>query len=245
VFAGDARKITAVWRNAGDKTATVEVGTRLCQTSSATVSPLAEKPWKKIEVLPGQTVLEFILMDFPAVNAETRFLIQWLEGTNHVIGTTDVLVYPTNLLAELKMLAGEEPLGMFDPGDQLKPLLKSAKVDIVDLEDTGLEDFRGKLAIVGPYESKAQMREGSANQIQVMARKGVAVVWLQPPQDKRDKLQPSFFPVPEGQIATVVVQANMVADLAENPRSQFNLIHFCRLALRPVPPQLPHLTPKP
>jgi hypothetical protein len=98
VFAGDARKIAVTWHNAGDKSGCGRP-TRLYQTSSATAAPLSEKAWKKIEILPGQTVLESASMDFPTVNAETRFLIQWLEGTNQVVGKTEVLVYPTNLLA--------------------------------------------------------------------------------------------------------------------------------------------------
>ena len=107
VFAGEARKITVTWHNAGDKAVDAEMRIRLYQTSSATAAPLSEKAWRKIEILPGQTVLESASLDFPAVNAETRFLIQWLEGTNQVVGRTEGQVYPTNLLAELKTLLGE------------------------------------------------------------------------------------------------------------------------------------------
>src|ERR1039458_8627212 len=138
VFAGDARKITVTWRNAGDKNASADVRTRLYQASSATAVPLSEKNWKKIEILPGQTVLESASMDFPAVNAETRFLIQWLAGTNRVIGKTEVLVYPTNLLSELKPLLGDANFGVLDPNNELKPLLKTAKVDFIDLGETVL-----------------------------------------------------------------------------------------------------------
>jgi hypothetical protein len=85
-------------------------------------------------------------MDFPAVNAETRFLVQWLENTNRVIGKTEVLVYPTNLLKELKALMGENVLGVLDPSNEFKPLLKQNGVEIADLGETALENAADILA---------------------------------------------------------------------------------------------------
>lgn len=245
VFAGDTRIISVTWHNAGAKSVGADVRTRLYQASSATATPLSEKTWKKIEILPGQTVLESAPMDFPAVNAETRFLIQWLAGTNQVMGKIEVLVYPTNLLAELKPLLGEEYLGVLDPNNELKPLLKQNKVEFSDLGETALEDFQGKLAIIGPFSTKAQMREGLAPTIQKIARKGVAVVWLQPPPGPKDQIKPSFYVVPEGKGVVVVVQSALVANLPENPKSQLNLIHFSKLALQPEPFPLPNLTAQP
>ena len=245
VFAGDARKITVTWHNAGDKSAGADVRTQLYQTSSATAVPLSEKPWKQIEILPGQTVLESAAMDFPEVKAETQFLIQWLEGTNHVVGKTEVLVYPTNLLAEIKMLMGENVFGVLDPNNELKPRLKQNGVEFFDLGETSLDDFQGKLAVIGPFQSKAQMREGLAPTIQKIARKGAAVIWIQPPRAPRDKIKPSFYLAPEGKGAVVVVQSDLVANLAENPRSQLNLIYFSKLALNPELFLLPDLNTQP
>src|ERR1700722_20003471 len=91
VFVGDARKITVVWHNAGDKIAEAEIRSRIIQTSSATAVQLGETPWKKLQILPQQTVIESVLLNFPAVKAETKFLVQWLADTNHMIGATDVL----------------------------------------------------------------------------------------------------------------------------------------------------------
>ena len=245
VFAGDAQKISVTWHNAGDKAVDAEMRIRLYQTSSATAAPLSEKAWKKIEILPGQTVLESASLDFPAVNAETRFLIQWLEGTNQVVGRTEVLVYPTNLLADLKTLLGEENLGVLDPNDELKPLLKQNHVEFSDLGETALEDFQGKLAIIGPFLTKAQLREGLAQTIQKIARKGVAAVWIQPPPGPKDQIKPSFYVVPEGKGPVVVVQADLVVKLPENPKSQLNLVYFCKLALNPTPFSLPDLKTQP
>lgn len=179
------------------------------------------------------------------MKAETQFLIQWLEGTNRVIGKTEVLVYPTNLLGELKSLLGEDVLGVLDPNDELKPLLRQNRVDFLDLGETSLEDFQGKLAVIGPFQSKAQMREGLAPTIQKIARKGAAVIWIQPPRAPRDKIKPSFYLVPEGKGAVVVVQSDLVANLSENPKSQLNLIYFSKLALHPEPFLLPDLKTQP
>jgi hypothetical protein len=244
VFAGGARKISLTWQNPSDVAVKVDVRARLYQTSSATAILLNEMPWKELRVLPKQTVIESAQLDFPTVKAETKFLVQWLENTN-VIGKTEVLVYPTNLLLELKVLAGNDPIGVFDPQNQLKPLLKKLQIEFTDLEDAGLDNFRGKLAIVGPLQSKTQMREGLANQVQALARKNTAVVWIQPPPEKWDMLKPSFYFVPENQIAVVIVQPDLVANLPENPRAQLNLIYFCQRALHHEPFHLPQSLTQP
>lgn len=244
VFAGEGRKLTVLLHNASGSPVEADLRTRLYQASSATTVPLGEAPWKKLGVLPGQTLLESATMTFPPVKAETRFLVQWLEDTNKAAGTTEVFVYPPDLLKGLKPLAGEEPLGVLDPQNQLKPLLRAVAADFQDLEDTGLEDYHSKLAIIGPFQTKAQMRESLVNRsVEALARRGAAVVWIQPPPEKRQELKPSFYAVPEGKGAVVVVQAHLVANLAEKPQAQLNLIQFARLALHSEPLQLPRLTP--
>jgi hypothetical protein len=244
VFTGDARKITVLLRNVGASPVDSDLRTRLYQASSATAAPLGEVPWKKLTVLPGQTVLESAILSFPPAKAETRFLVQWVEGPNKLIGTTEVLAYPPDLLKDLQPLAGEKPLGALDPQNQLKLLLKAAAVECQDLEDIGLENYHSKLAIIGPFQTTSQMRESLASRsVEALAQKGVAVVWIQPPPEKRQQLKPSFYTVREGKGAVVVVQADLVANLAESPQAQLNLIRFARLALHPEPPRLPDLTP--
>jgi len=217
----------------------------LFQTSAATAIQFSEAPWKNFQALPGQTVMESVALDFPAVKVETRFIVEWVENTNHVIGQTDVWVYPTNLLAELKPVAGDGPLGVLDPLNQLKPLLKNLNLKFTDLEYNNLETFSGRLAIIGPFHSKKQMRDGLANQIKSLAKKGAAIVWLQPPPVKRGKLLPSFYAVPEGTNAVIVVQPEPVANLTDNPQAQLNLIYFCKQALNPLPLVLPYFSSQP
>jgi hypothetical protein len=248
VFGGGTRQIAIVWHNGGDQIFEGEIRARVLQTSSATAVQLGDTPWKKLQVLPRQTVLESAQLDFPAVKAETKFLVQWVENTNRVLGKTEVLVYPTNLLDELKLLVDEgwKNLGVLDPRHQLKPVLKNSAVKFVDLEETALDDFSGRLAIVGPCNPDDPEWDGLANRISKLARNGTPVVWIQSPQNKTlDKIRPSFYTVPQGRAAVVVVQPELVADLPDKPQSQLNLIYVCKLALNPQPPALPDLSPQP
>jgi len=224
---------------------TFRLGIRLLQSSSATAAPFAESPWKTLLILPGQTVLESAPVCFPAVRGETPFFVQWRAGSREVIGTSEVLVYPTNLLEELRPLAGDQPLGLFDPLDQLKPLVNAVRVEFLDLETTGLDWFRGRLAIVGPFSSDSQMPQSLCKQVQVVAKAGVGVVWIQPPEPIEPigvsrRLVPSFYSLAEGRGQIVVAQAHLVDALSEKPQSQLNLVALARLAVRPELPSLPH-----
>lgn len=246
VFGGGSQSISLCWRNSGASVNETDIHRRLMQLTSATAVCIDESPWKRLQILPAQTVLETAAVEFPPVRAESRFLIQWCDNTSNILGSTDVLVYPTNLLSELSSLLGHEEgaLGIYDPENQLKPLLKNANVDFVDLENTVLQNFRGRLAIIGPFESNTQTRSVVTSQIKTLSASGVAVVWIQrtaPNFRTYDDPQPSFYSVPENRIATVVARSEMVADLAKNPRSQLNLIYFCKLALCPKPLTLPSM----
>ena len=239
LFAGAGRNIRVTFSNPSDENFEATIRLRVIQASSATAVKLGEWPWKKLEVLPHQTILESARVDFPAVNAETKFLAQWVVDTNQVLGVTEIRVYPTNLMSELKPMTSDAGLGVFDPQNVLKPLLKNLGVDFTDLEDSGLENFSGKLAVLGPFASKSQLRPELQAQIKSLAKKGTGVVWLLPPPEKKDKLAPSFYSVLEATNAVVVVQADQVSWLPENPQAQMNLIYFCKLALQPVPLALP------
>lgn len=240
IFAGAAQTVNLLWRNSGDNMVSIPLRMQLYQASSSTVMPLdGPQAWKQLQVLPHQTVLETALLSFPPVNAESRFLVQWLDASDNVLGHTDVLAYPTNLLARLKLLAGEMPIGVFDPQNELKPLLKQAGVDYEDLADAGLSSFSGSLSIVGPFAFKAQMPEDLPGRIKVLAQKGVAVVWIQSPKEQHEKPQPSFFFVPGKKSSVVVVQPGLLTNLTGDPQAQLNLVYLCQLALHPEKLSLP------
>lgn len=238
-FGGQAAQITLHWRNPENTLHEADIRMRVMQLTSATAVSISESFWKRLQVLPGQTITEIAALEFPAVKADTHFLVQWIESGNQVIGSTEVLVYPTNLLAELQPLVGHEDgaLGIFDPENRLKPLLQSVKVSFVDLGNIELNKYRGKLAVIGPFESKFQADSALATKAKTIAEKGVAVVWIQPPVAESsvppEQPAPSFYSVRECQTAAVIAQADTIANLAANPRSQLNLIYFCKIALHP------------
>jgi len=238
VFAGSNRVVTLCWHNTGDRANETQIQSRMMQLTSATAVCVGEATWKTLQVLPGQTVLETAALDFPPVRAKTRFSIEWLDESSNVLGSTEVLVYATNLLTELGVLVNhdENALGVYDPENELKPLLRNLKIGFVDLENMVAENFRGKMAIVGGFGSKSGAKSLATGQIKTLAANGVAVVWVAPvkndAQSDAEKIKPSYYLVPQGQTTTVVAQSTMLANVDTNPRAQQNLIHFCKLALR-------------
>ena len=243
VFAGTPQIISLTWRNLGATTLTYDLRMRLLQATSSTAAPFDEVPWKPLQIFPHQTVLESATLTFPLVRAETRFILQWLTESNQVLSTTDVLVYPPDLLKDLKPLGGDQPLGIFDPLHQLEPLLKTVGIEFCDLADD-VDHFTGKLAIVGPFETRNQFGENLRSALKPLIRKGLAVVWIAPGPQPPDVLRPSFQTIPLGKGAVVVVQPDILPNLAENPVSQLNLIRLSRLAINPEPVRFLSLLPE-
>jgi hypothetical protein len=239
-FGPGTTSLPVVCRNDDMRALDDRINVRIFQASSATAVLLKEFVWKRVEIQPAQTVLEIVPLSFPVVWGETIFIIQWLDESNSVLGTAQVAVYPTNLLTELRALAGIDGPGVFDPNNQIKPSLQALGVSFVDLEATEVRDFRGRLLLLGPFSSKTQMADELTDDVRSAVKAGAAVVWMMPPRDKRDKLEPSFYSVSHGRGSLIVMQASMTENLASSPRSQLNLLHCARLALRPEAPELPH-----
>jgi hypothetical protein len=130
-------------------------------------------------------------------------------------------------------LAADLPVGLFDPSNSLKPLLATVSVDTIDLREAGLDHFHGRLAILGPFKSETEIREGFARYVRDLALKGAAVVWLIPPGSFRESFKPSFWILREGPGAIVLAQSALVANLSENPESQLTLVKLSRLATHP------------
>lgn len=251
VFNGNAQKISLALHNPDNENFNGQIHARIFQTSSATAVSLGDVPWKKLQVLAGETILESAALPFPAVDAETKFLVQWRDEKNRLIGMTSVLVYPTNLFRTLRSRLCETNFGVLDPNNQVEPLLKAQKISFMDLSEMNLTNFSGQLAIVGPFSSQAQVPAGLRERIKAIAERNIAVVWIQPQERpllpsalgwERQKIEPSFYCVQKKQTAVVVVKPDLVSDLPENPQSQIALIYFCNLALNPQPAVLPWLS---
>ena len=229
VIGGGMREVGVRWHNGESNVVIAEIRARMWQASPALAMPVGEVAWKRLEVLPGQTVEETAALPFPAVRGKTRFIVEWVAETN-VLGRTEAEVFPTNLLKELRPLLGEDKAGMLDPSGMLEPVFKQDGLETIDLGEMALVDFTGRLVIVGLFP-KGEMREGLTRDIEQMARNGAGVVWIQPP--RKGEMEPSYYEVLEGKGAVVVAQAELVADFGSNPESQRNLVELCKLAVRP------------
>ena len=233
VFAGAGRTIETIWTNPASITAQTPIHLRLLQASAATTVCVSTSDWKKLVLLPHQTVMESARLNFPRVKKETRFVIQWLDGddTNAVLGVTRVNAFPTNLWEELKTPAGVQGIGIYDPGSELKPLLKDASIKIDDLEKSNLTNFCGNLAVIGPFTRSDRLPDFMVTQVKALAKRSVAVVWIRTPPPASPNPFPSFCTVWLGSRPTIIVQPCLLANLPEDPQSQNNLVYFCKLAL--------------
>ncbi|EEF57913.1 hypothetical protein [Pedosphaera parvula] len=234
VFSGPARSIEVIFRNPGTSGTNVSVRTRMYQVSSSTAAPFGKSdPWKTLQVLSSQTVLESGTFNFPEVKSMTRFLIQWIDDAAGVIGKTEVFVFPTNLLTELHPLAKGLPVGVYDPENHLKPLLKAYALDVEDLADTKAEKFSGNLAIVwSPIHLSSKSSE-LKRKVAILAKADKAVVWIVPDQEPGAMTEPRMLPVQAVNGTVVIVQSSLVSDFQLNPQSQLNLLRAVGLATMP------------
>jgi len=234
LFPGDACPVAVIFHNPEDHRVIVKLSTQLYQASSATAAPLGRpRVWKALEVLAGQTILETNPLAFPSVAHATRFVIQWLDATNRVLGNSEVMVYPTNLLDALRTLANKKPLGVFDPQNQIKPLLTSSGLFFQDLEEQGIDNFSGRLAIIGPISADAPRPEALADEIINLARVGAAVVWIKADVACGPVLEPALYNLRVGQGAISVVRSRALLNLATNPLAQLNFVRAAQLAIKP------------
>lgn len=214
VFAGKAQVMRVAIRNPGAKTVELDATLRLFQATSGSVVPLGEaRPWKKLQVLPKQTVLEDIPVTLPAVRAATRFRLD-CPGLGRVMVTG----YPEDLLKGLTGLAGGQPIAVVDPDNKLKSLLQQSKVEFADYE---VETPESRLAVV--WSTASSLPEPILTRV----KRGLAVVWIRP-----QKI--SVAALVRLEAGTVMmVPAASVAALAESPLAQMNLLHCAELALQP------------
>lgn len=229
--------IPVILRNPGTNPFAGALSVRVYETSSTTAAPLEEILWKEIQVLPNQTLLESASITFPVIKGKTQFVLQWIDESRQVLGVTAVAVFPINQLTGLQTLAGKRPLGVLNPGKHILRALKTAGLELEELDNREFDSFTGRLAILGPYSAAEIERTGIGVRVRKLAAKGVGVVWIVLPDDR--KILPSFYLVPVGNGAVAVVQSNLFTNLAENPAAQLNLVRVAELAVRGEPLALP------
>jgi len=240
-FSGEGRKLQVLFRNPTAQSVEINLRTRLFQASSATAMPIGTaQPWKRLSMLANQTVVENLTLEFPAVRAETRFLVHWLDDRDRVLGLTEVEVHPDDLLKALAARAGDGPVGVFDPDNLLKPILTRLKVTFHDLETgAGLDGFHGSLAIIGPFAAERSAPAGLGERIKAKAQKPGVWLWIQPPRSRGAGTFPPVYVVPCGLASVVVVHPSLVADLANSPQAQLDLLRCIDWAQHPELVRLP------
>ncbi len=244
VFSGNRTQFSLLVSNSTSEPFHREVRLRLYQAAESTAALHRDITWKTLHVPPGQTILESVDIDIPVVKAETRFLVQFRNGTNTVLGNINIRAFGTNLLHELRTLAGNTLIGVLDPTNAIKPALAVSGLQFHDLTSTGFNSFTGKLAIVGPFPVAKEVPRDFVSRVKALAARGTGVVWIQPPPAHTDPPSPSFFSLAEGQGQIVVVQSDLISRLEFDPQSQLNLVYLCRLAVRAQPLHLPGSIPE-
>ncbi len=241
VFGGGEDRVSMVWSNASQRTISGDLRARIWQTSSATGLLWAERDWTRLAILPRQAALESAGLPFPSVASETRFLVQWVLGAE-IVGSSEIRVFPTNLLTELKTLAGGNAVGILDPEGILGPLLAKASIARRPLADSELDAYDGRVAILGFFNREPDWDNGLPERVARLAKKGAAVVWICPRSGRGSGLRPNFYSVAVGRGAVVVAEPELVSPLAQSPAAQLNLVHLVEIACRAELPTLPGFT---
>jgi len=229
VFSDADRRICVTIRNSGAEAFERQLHYSIKQVAGSVTAPVALVPWKKLHLLPGQTVIECEMLSFPAVRSPTRFALRWMDG-QRLLGKTDVLVYPSDLLHELKSIVSPLAIGVIDPQGVMKPLLARYKIDYEDLERTELEQFTGRLVIAGPFTDAEQVAPRLGPRLSKLAARGISAVWIQPPHHVPSSL-PSWYCIRDQGKPIVVAQSTTVSSLADSPIAQLTLIEMVKAAL--------------
>ena len=96
--------------------------------SSSTLMPIEKaRPWKEIEILPGQTVLESAVVRLPPVKVATYFLIQWLGDDGQVLSKSRLFAVPKDIARSLSTITSNTTTGLLDQEDRIKPMFKQQK----------------------------------------------------------------------------------------------------------------------
>jgi len=232
LFGGGTRSLEIAFENTTAKPIETDVRTRLFQVAQGTTIPLGDiRAWKKLQVGGRQTVIEPTPVELPDVRSESRFLLQWIDAEAKVLGSIQMFAYPTNVLRELGTFCEKKPLGVLDPADDLKPVLKALRIEFEDLEARGLAYYDGPLAILGPFRERTQMPETLPKTIQDKVEKGTTIVWIQP-QTVRG-LEPTTRFINRGAAVVAITDAPHASGFAQSAEAQLNLLQLVRLAMKP------------
>lgn len=232
VFAGENVTVPLKLRNSGTNSEAVDLHVKISQVATGIVMPIGTRSVKAITILAGQTLLENAPLELPDVKAETTFVLQWLRGTNVVIGLTKVAVSPRGALAELGRLSAGKPIALLDPDNLVREVLKAAGLETVDLDPEQSSSVGASLAIICSGNSKPASARNLARCAQSLAKDEVGVIWICPPGSNSQALAPSIeVKRGSGESALVLADRALLADFSQSPCAQKRLLQLARIAL--------------
>ena len=135
-------------RNLINQTQQVHLEATLFQLSSSTAMPAGVRTNRQVRLQSNQTIVEQLVLLFPEVRTPTLFQIRWTTATNEQVGKSLVQVIPADSLKSLNKLVGDQSLGVVDPDDRFKPLLKGKGVEFAEVGESEWAEFAGKVILV-------------------------------------------------------------------------------------------------
>ena len=234
-----ANSLTPMWTNRGPEQVEMEIKGALFQAGSKLALQLPLEIVEKLRLLPNQAALMPINFEVPEVRAKTLFVIQWQDPSAKALGKTELKVYPSDLLRELELMAGDTALGIFNLDAKFETGFRNSKVKSERLEQDGIGGYAGKLLIAGGEQAQDSSRET----LIAVARRGAVVVCIVAHSDD-EILRPNFSARAYGAGVVVFVQETFLDHFDTNPESQLRLVEICRMAMKPGTPELPMILQK-
>jgi hypothetical protein len=104
IFAGENKTVDLYLKNSANVARKIKVETRIFEVAKATTVALGErKKWKEISLEAGQTRVEKFPLALSQIRATTMFVLKFYEEGNVVeIGSAPLLIYPEDMLSEIK-----------------------------------------------------------------------------------------------------------------------------------------------
>jgi hypothetical protein len=232
VFADVPQEVSVVFRNGTASRQVLSIAIRIFQMSSSTLMPIDKAhPWKEIEILPGQTVLESAVVRLPPVKVATYFQIQWLGDDGQVLSKSRLFAVPKDIARSLSTITSNATTGLLDPENRIKPLFKEQNIDFEDLiDEDGLARFKGRLAILFLPPDQGRSKELA----ELIARKshaGTAIIATGLEEPSMSGIVVRLIRPGDGGV--LLADSALFKNLTTSARSQLNLIRFATLMLNP------------
>ena len=203
---------------------------RLFLESSGVLAPIGPaRAWKRLSLLPGQTLIEHASVEFPAVKRVSYGLVRWETEEGNGLGSTRVRVLPTDLIAELRTLTDGDSVGVVEASTAMAALLERAGLSAEDLTDLPQRP-EARVILVLPGEVAETRPEVLARRVGAWVELGRIVVWFKVDAFGEMGVWAEKRP---GQGSFVTADAAMVRRL-DTAEAQWRLVNLMRWATRPT-----------